>query len=704
MKFPTAISIVCPSLLLLMALAPVPALHAATATLQCPLPLGTAGVYYASGVTVVPPGTVALFALTAGSLNDLTLNPKSGQITGLPEAPETLSFTIQAKYGSDEILIASSSCTIKIGPPPVVPPVCTPSTAQDGSSYNRTIAASGGGGSFSYTATGLPPGITLSPTGTLSGIPSTAGSYTYEITTADTFGQSVESSCSINVAPPLLTTACNLPQQATVGSPFSGSITASGGTPQYSFALTSAPAGFSINPSSGAVNGTPTVAEIGPATIQGTVTDKNSTTTTFSCSVPIKSQPITIACGGLPPAIVGEAYAGSVTIAGGSQTYNVSATGPSWLNIGNTGTISGSPNVAGAASNNFLVNFNVSVTDVAPAGFQQSQTQSCSLQVLNRLSAACSLGAVAADSPATGMVSATGGLPPYSYALGAGVPAGWTINAATGAIKAAASVTNSVGTFSIPVLVTDSSSQTSETSCSLDVTYTPSLTLTGLPTPANNQTSVSIALGQTAPVNAPVSGTLDLTFQPIGPGVPAGCAPWATFAQNQLPSLPFTIGSGQQTEASLENIMLITPGVAGTVTVSINDLTVGGTPVATSVAPVILTIQSSPPSITAGSLVLSKSGNAVAVQFNGISSTRDLQSASVTFNPAAGATLSGNTSATIPLTGEAVQYYGDSNSCYEGGAFGVTLSFTISGDPAAIGSATVTVTNSAGVSASRTTQ
>jgi hypothetical protein len=168
--------------------------------------------------------------------------------------------------------------------------------------------------------------------------------------------------------------------------------------------------------------------------------------------------------------------------------------------------------------------------------------------------------------------------------------------------------------------------------------------------------------------------------------------------------LPFTIGSGQQTEASLENIMLITPGVAGTVTVSINDLTVGGTPVATSVAPVILTIQSSPPSITAGSLVLSKSGNAVAVQFNGISSTRDLQSASVTFNPAAGATLSGNTSATIPLTGEAVQYYGDSNSCYEGGAFGVTLSFTISGDPAAIGSATVTVTNSAGVSASRTTQ
>ena len=55
--------------------------------------------------------------------------------------------------------------------------------------YNQTISAVGGTGSLTFSATGtLPPGLTLSSGGVLTGTPTTAGSYTFTVTATDTVG------------------------------------------------------------------------------------------------------------------------------------------------------------------------------------------------------------------------------------------------------------------------------------------------------------------------------------------------------------------------------------------------------------------------------------------------------------------------------------------------------------------------------------
>ncbi len=72
-----------------------------------------------------------------------------------------------------------------------------------GSTYNQTIAASGGVSPYYYSVVigSLPPGLTLSSSGTLSGTPTTAGPHTFTITALDANGFAGGVVDSIVVAP-----------------------------------------------------------------------------------------------------------------------------------------------------------------------------------------------------------------------------------------------------------------------------------------------------------------------------------------------------------------------------------------------------------------------------------------------------------------------------------------------------------------------
>jgi len=61
----------------------------------------------------------------------------------------------------------------------------------------------------------------------------------------------------------MLIASCNNPPDAAIGVPYSHSLTASDGSPPYSFMLTGGalPAGLSLDPQTGEISGTPT----GPA-------------------------------------------------------------------------------------------------------------------------------------------------------------------------------------------------------------------------------------------------------------------------------------------------------------------------------------------------------------------------------------------------------------------------------------------------------
>src|SRR5262245_25963348 len=112
----------------------------------------------------------------------------------------------------------------------------------------------------------LPPGLTLAPTGTLTGVPTSAGTFDFTIRVADsrTPPQTTQKEFSlvINPAPgPLsITTGSPLPS-GIIGTAYSQTFSATGGTTPYRWSLVtgSLPAGLSFS-ASGVLNGTPTSA------------------------------------------------------------------------------------------------------------------------------------------------------------------------------------------------------------------------------------------------------------------------------------------------------------------------------------------------------------------------------------------------------------------------------------------------------------
>ena len=83
-----------------------------------------------------------------------------------------------------------------------------------GTAYSQTISASGGISpyTFAITSGSLPAGLTLSATGTLSGTPTAAGSYTFEIKAVDSKGcfGTKQYTMSVTVNPPVITSVTKM--------------------------------------------------------------------------------------------------------------------------------------------------------------------------------------------------------------------------------------------------------------------------------------------------------------------------------------------------------------------------------------------------------------------------------------------------------------------------------------------------------------
>ena len=94
-----------------------------------------------------------------------------------------------------------------------------------------------------FNTNALPPGLTLSTSGTLSGKPSSAGTFTFLLTATDQNNNVTQIQYSITInALPTITTQSPLPN-GPVGVPYSQQIAATGGTPPYTFSMNNNPPG-----------------------------------------------------------------------------------------------------------------------------------------------------------------------------------------------------------------------------------------------------------------------------------------------------------------------------------------------------------------------------------------------------------------------------------------------------------------------------
>lgn len=182
-----------------------------------------------------------------------------------------------------------------------------PATGTVGVGYLGTLMATGGSGSYMWTVGGLPAGVmasgTTSATLIVSGTPTTAGTSPFTATVTDSKGHTANFSVSIviSAATPTITIMGSLPATGTVGTPYAGLLTASGGTAPYTWVVTGLPPGVTpsgTNSAAVTASGTPTTA--GTSAVSATVTDANTNTATFTVSVVISAAALTTACAPTP--------------------------------------------------------------------------------------------------------------------------------------------------------------------------------------------------------------------------------------------------------------------------------------------------------------------------------------------------------------------------------------------------------------------
>lgn len=90
---------------------------------------------------------------------------------------------------------------VTITPMPIAVDVSgVPTSATVGSAYTGTVRASGGSGTYTFTATGLPDGVSLDSGGNLSGAPTTAGDSSVTFTATDGAGAQGTATVTITAA------------------------------------------------------------------------------------------------------------------------------------------------------------------------------------------------------------------------------------------------------------------------------------------------------------------------------------------------------------------------------------------------------------------------------------------------------------------------------------------------------------------------
>lgn len=326
------------------------------------LPDATVGTPYTSTIGVAG-GTAPYTCMITGGTLPAGLTLTGCVVSGTPTVAGTAHLTVKATDSSNPVATTTGTVSLTVLPATVTLTLTSPPDGTVGTPYTGTIGVSGGTGPYACTITAgtLPAGLTLSGC-VVSGTPTTAGTSNLTVKATDSSSPVATTTgpVSLTVAAAAPTLTLTSPPDATVGTPYTGTIGVTGGTGPYVCTITAGtlPAGLTI--SNCAISGTPISAGTSNLTVKAT--DSSSPVETTTGPVTLKVLPVgTLSLtGSLPNATLGQAYSQTLHATGGvaPYTYSITAGGlPAGLNLASTGEITGTPTAAGASS------FTVTVTD-----------------------------------------------------------------------------------------------------------------------------------------------------------------------------------------------------------------------------------------------------------------------------------------------------------------------------------------------------
>gem|GEM_PF-987463 len=494
------------------------------------LPGGTTGTPYSATLAASGGTSPYTWSVTSGSPPaGLTLAPSTGVLSGTPTATGSSTFTVGVTDGGTPAQSATRTYTVAVAAPLSITGASLPEGIQ-GSAYSATVAATGGTAPYTWSVVSgaLPTGLSLNPSGgAISGTPSATGASTFSVHVADSGSpaETASQSYTLTVVSPLAITTASL-AGGTRGTAYSATVAATGGTTPYTWSISSgtAPAGLTLNPSTGVLSGTPTGAGLSTFIIRVGDATSPAQTATRSYTVDIAA-PLSITTPSLPDGVQGRSYSESVGVSGGTAPYTWSLSSgslPAGLSIDtSTGAVTGTPTAAGSST------FTVQVTDSAsPAA---TVSQSLTLAVVTPLGiTTASLSAGITGSAYTATVAVSGGTSPYTWSVTSGsLPTGLSVNPATGAVSGTPTAAGSA-TFTVRVTDSTSPAQAATQSYTLDIGAPLAITTSALPdVGVNSAYSATVtATGGTTPYTWSVTSGAPPTGVSLDPatGVLSGTA------------------------------------------------------------------------------------------------------------------------------------------------------------------------------------
>ncbi len=627
--------------------------------------------------------------LTGSPPPGLTINLNSGVLTGQPTAVGQYNFLVQVTDATNTTI--SRNLSVFVAGPVVITTTSLPN-AVAGAAYSQTLSAGGGQAPYTWSilSGNTPPGIQFSSSGTLTGLPTRNGFYTFTIQVSDNGQRTATQTLSITVGGISVSTAF-LPD-AGLGGAYLLNLQAAGGNPPFTWALTSGslPPGLTLDPG-GAIQGMATAVGSFQFTIQ--VTDATQSVSQRQLSINV-AQPLQLSTTSLAGGGIGNSYSQVLSATGGTPPYTFaleSGALPPGLSLdAASGTIFGTPTTGGTFT------FGILLTD---KGVQQVR-RSLTIVIANSITISTGNLSGTAGAAYSQTLTATGGAAPYTWSLASGnLPSGLTLSS-TGVISG---TPTAAGSFKVTVAAKDSNNASAQQAITITIALpaTPNVTVTLTPDTSSpaQQPQVGVTLSSAYPVD--IIGNLTLTFQSS-----VGGDDQTVRFSNGSRSANFTISAGN-TQAQLvmgsgptvfpAPVNLLTGTTAGTIKMTAS-LQASGIDITPSPAPSKTTvIAASAPVIS--SVAIQSSGTTLTVIVTGYSTTRDMVSGLFHFAPASGSTVS-QSDLTVQLGPAFSTWYGNSASTATGSQFTLTMPFTVSqGTAASITAVTVTLTNSKGASA-----
>jgi hypothetical protein len=486
------------------------------------LPDGVVNAPYSRTLSATGGTTPYTWSVSTGTLPaGLTLDAATGVISGTPTKAVNASFSVTATdSGNPHRVAAAQALTLDVvsgltGTTTSLPQAAVGQTP----AYSAQLTAIGGTAPYVWTLTGtLPPGLSLSAAGQITGQPTQTGVFPFTVQVTDMSSPPLTTnvSLSITVAGSLQITTQSLPNVLT-GQPYSQTLTVTGGTAPYTWSVTGGtlPTGLSLDPVTGIVSGT-TVATSSSTSVTFTVQDAGppaqKATRTFTLKV---SSPLAYSEPHIPTAVVGQAYDVTPTPSGGSGSYLWAESGtlPAGLHFNTAnGEISGTVD-PGATPGSYP--FQLTLSDTA--GGVPPLSAHFTITLVAPLSANGSFNWTGTfGTPFQKTIQPTGGVTPYSFAFGAtdAVPTWLSINSSTGVVSGTPDVDCSTttpsgsGTSSMQfactpapvgpnVIIKDSAGQTVSTPVKLTLTVPP-LAVDAIPTGASQSATnpLNVSVGR----------------------------------------------------------------------------------------------------------------------------------------------------------------------------------------------------------------